>query len=329
MRIIYHCPRGLHAFAAAWLHLGLGRHLPAPDRVPLPPPGRLRYLGDDPAGNQVYILARAALGGVVTRALSGVACIFGLPLNELLLVDAAPPPAPAGAPLWAGRAAPGELLPRWDRERLELLVQATSLKSLRAFGGRRPILSAPLPTVFYVCYGSAHSSVVAAAIHIGALPSRRRATAREITALPDFDRLENSRIGTPIFSGADAAGREVYALGLASGRRLLVRTIHDLLEALGLGPGSVHFADALEGANWAIRVGGFLSRRLGLVRLGRPICTWGVIADYPRFRRLVSETMAALDAIDSRPPVADNSGDVREELAWEDELEAGPGGSDN
>ncbi|MGB3963216.1 MAG: DUF3189 family protein, partial [Tepidanaerobacteraceae bacterium] len=33
--------------------------------------------------------------------------------------------------------------------------------------------------IFYCCYGSAHSSVVAASIHLGLLPSDRVPTSRE------------------------------------------------------------------------------------------------------------------------------------------------------
>ena len=57
--------------------------------------------------------------------------------------------------------------------------------------------------VIYYCYGSAHSSVISAAIHLGRLPSDRVPTQEEMMRLTDFDRTESWQIGTLFFKGHD------------------------------------------------------------------------------------------------------------------------------
>jgi len=57
--------------------------------------------------------------------------------------------------------------------------------------------------VIYYCYGSAHSSVISAAIHLGRLPSDRAPTQEEMMRLTDFDRTESGQIGTLVFKGHD------------------------------------------------------------------------------------------------------------------------------
>lgn len=141
--------------------------------------------------------------------------------------------------------------------------------------------------IFYHCYGSAHSSITAANIHLGHLPAHRRASVRELRNQPLFDRARHQDIGTPWFLGNDADGCEVYSIGLHSGRRNLAAALMDFLSAVGVDAGDVIIDDALQHGNWALRVGGVLSRRLGLVDVGRPLSAWGIWMKYWSFIALV------------------------------------------
>jgi len=141
--------------------------------------------------------------------------------------------------------------------------------------------------IFYHCYGSAHSSITAANIHLGHLPSHRRATLGELRSQPLFDRARHQDIGTPWFLGTDAGGHDVYCIGLHSGRRQLAADLLDFLIAAGIDSNDLILDDALRHGNWALRVGGLMSRRFGLIRLGRPLSAWGIWLKYWRFVELV------------------------------------------
>ncbi len=141
--------------------------------------------------------------------------------------------------------------------------------------------------IFYHCYGSAHSSITAANIHLGHLPGHRRATPAELRAQPLFDRARYQDIGTPWFLGTDARGHDVYCIGLHSGRSYLAPALLDFLAALGIDRDELILDDALRHGNWALRVGGLMSRRLGLISLGRPLSAWGIWLKYWRFVDLV------------------------------------------
>jgi hypothetical protein len=141
--------------------------------------------------------------------------------------------------------------------------------------------------VIYHCYGQAHSSVTAANLHLGNLPRHRRATLSEIAHQPCFDRTESYELGRPLLMGTDEWGSEVYVIGLAGGRRALERAVQEFLIRSGVDPGAFLFADALQHAGVPLRIGGYTSRRLGLIWPGRPLSALGVWLKYPRFVHLV------------------------------------------
>lgn len=148
--------------------------------------------------------------------------------------------------------------------------------------------------IFYQCYGSTHSSVVSGAIHLGQLPTRRCPAKKEILALPLFDQVANNQIGRPFFLGIDGDGRRVYAIGLASQPALLKRLASDFLALHGITDKQYRFYNALAHARFLVRLGGFLSRRLGLVRLGRPLTVLGIQQNYFAFVRLVERVQSEL-----------------------------------
>jgi len=148
--------------------------------------------------------------------------------------------------------------------------------------------------IIYHCYGQAHSSITAANIHLGRLPRERRATVAEIQRQPGFDQTQPHELGTPRLMGVDGSGHEVYVIGLAGGRRSLEPALQQFLEESGVAPERFLFANALQHAGLPMRIGGYASRRLGLVWLGRPLSALGVYLKYPRFVALVESIDSAV-----------------------------------
>ncbi|HET7560175.1 MAG TPA: DUF3189 family protein [Limnochordia bacterium] len=140
--------------------------------------------------------------------------------------------------------------------------------------------------IIYCCFGGAHSSPVAAAIHLGRLPVDRRPTYRELMALDLYDKSSNEGFGCLRQLGRDDAGHAVYVLGQGPSGQAVQRAV---LSGLGLAEAServeIRFVDTLSCVNWWMRIGGFLSRGLGLVRVGRPIVVYGT---RQAFRQLVA-----------------------------------------
>ncbi|SMB98312.1 Protein of unknown function [Thermanaeromonas toyohensis ToBE] len=147
--------------------------------------------------------------------------------------------------------------------------------------------------IIYHCFGGTHSSIVAAALHLGWLPREHLPSAAEIQAIPYFDQRRRGEEGEIKFLGRDSYGHEIYAVGKRGMGTLLENFLYDLAEALKLPRGELLLLDTTPLVNCWMALGGFLSRRLGLTFLGRPLVTWGVKRAYPSLVSLV-ETLSPL-----------------------------------
>jgi len=136
--------------------------------------------------------------------------------------------------------------------------------------------------VFYHCYGSAHSSVVAASIHVGHLPPSRVPSLGEVCSLPWFDRVTHDQIGFPYFIGENPPGVGVFILGLGSSRSSARRFVENFVELCGLSS-RILLVDCLPLAGLVVRIGGFMSRRMGAVTAGRLIAAAGIRRRYWEF----------------------------------------------
>lgn len=341
MKIFYHCYGAAHSsVVAAFLHLGRLpaqptardlQELPYFDRQEKSQHGHIYFLGTAAEGDEIYIFGRRNLPQVAVRVLTGMSHIFNLPPEEHLFVNS------SSAVNWLmvlggilsrelGLVWPGRWLvtsgTRRALPKLKALVAQVKNVAQKARDQARSHLNPELlPNekrpgetgqprghgspgfIFYQCYGSTHSSVVSAAIHLGLLPSTRRPRAKELLALPLFDQVPNDQVGHPFFLGRDEAGRQIYAIGLDGQPFLLKRLVADFLKLHGLDPEVYRFYDALSQAGFLVRLGGFLSRRLGLVTLGRPLTILGIQMNYPRFVQLVKRVKKELQEKDD-PPLA-------------------------
>lgn len=142
--------------------------------------------------------------------------------------------------------------------------------------------------VIYHCYGGSHSSVTVAGIHLGLLPRDRIPSFWELLRVPHFDGNGPSAPGRFYFMGRDWRGNEVYVLGkrtLGQKFNLLLHKVADLFSCSG------HFYpfDTTAFLNPLMVLGGFLSRRLKLVSLGRPLVVLGTQLAYFKFIQLVDQ----------------------------------------
>lgn len=144
--------------------------------------------------------------------------------------------------------------------------------------------------IIYYCYGSAHSSIIAAHLHLGNLPKDPPASVEEIMALPDFDRAQNDDLGHFFFKGRDEKRRAVYTAALGKRPDMMLNFLLNLARINGVDPKAFFFVNALSCLGYMAKMGGALSRRYGLVKLGRKLAAKGVLESYPRLVRLVEET---------------------------------------
>lgn len=135
--------------------------------------------------------------------------------------------------------------------------------------------------VIYHDYGGSHSSVVAAALHLGVLPMDRKPTGKEIMEkVPHFDGLNPKDHGRIKYRGTDQNGNQVFTLGSAIARKIAMHAIYDATEMWGIDKTQLYFVNTMPCVNIWMMIGGFLSRALGWVAIGRPIVTMGTIKAY-------------------------------------------------
>ena len=65
------------------------------------------------------------------------------------------------------------------------------------------------------------------------------------------------------------------------------KLVAKMLPLLKIAPGKVAIIDCLPGLNWLARTGGFISCRLGITSIGRPLVCLGVRLAYRRLLRQV------------------------------------------
>ncbi len=132
--------------------------------------------------------------------------------------------------------------------------------------------------------------MVAAAIHVGMLPSDRIPSYIEIASVPYYDRTDSKFIGIPLFMGMDLQENRVYAMGMKNGEAMIERIMYQYLSSYGIAKSELIFADAFSTLSVITKLGGFISRRLQLVSLGRPLTIWGIMKNYGKLVKLVDDT---------------------------------------
>lgn len=141
--------------------------------------------------------------------------------------------------------------------------------------------------IIYHCYGGAHSSVTAAAIHLGKLPTEKTPTNEELMSLNLFDRLTKDGHGQLHFAGVDECQNQIYSVGCRNVGKAMERLLRGVAEMFAQKDQLI-FVDTLHCVTMKMRIGGYISRQLGLIKIGRPIVLQGTQEAYPQLVALVT-----------------------------------------
>lgn len=129
--------------------------------------------------------------------------------------------------------------------------------------------------IIYHCYGGAHSSVTAASIHLGWLTETKKPSLNDLYNLPYFDQQINQDHGQLRLLGNDQFDNQIYIIGRQSFKKILENLYLGLAELFDIPKDEIILVNVMPYVNWRMVVGGTLSRRFGLIKLGRPIVAQG------------------------------------------------------
>lgn len=148
--------------------------------------------------------------------------------------------------------------------------------------------------IIYHCYGGAHSSVTAAAIHLGLISEHDIPTPEEILALPYYDQATQDDHGYLRHLGDDSEGNSIFIIGRRGLRDCFSALIRSLANLLEVPTEEILIVDTVPCVNWMMMVGGFTSRRWEWVKFGRPLVVKGTQKAFPNFVELVRKTKAQI-----------------------------------
>lgn len=151
--------------------------------------------------------------------------------------------------------------------------------------------------VIYHDVGGCHSSATAANIHIGNLPTDRIATKEELLSTSTFDNIHKKDKGKLLLIGRDEFGAAVYTLSRQYHPELVIPAISDMYKINNGTLDGFFLSDTSPSVNNIMRIGGFSSRRLGLVGFGRPIVTNGTLKAYTQIVEIVNETKGYMQKV--------------------------------
>lgn len=147
--------------------------------------------------------------------------------------------------------------------------------------------------IIYHCFGGSHSSVTAAAVHLGLLDKNKIPTGQDLMKIPFYDKTTNADFGTIRFMGKDELGNEVYVLGKKSMGDRYSQILLGVAGVLG-AEDQLIVINCMKWVNWSMKLGGFTSRRLGFPFIGRPVVTRGTQKAFSHIIKLVEETKSRL-----------------------------------
>lgn len=143
--------------------------------------------------------------------------------------------------------------------------------------------------IIYHCFGGSHSSVTAAALHLGLIPETRLPSPQELKNIPYFDQQLAEDHGDFKYMGEDKEGNQVYIIGKRNLGSMFEPLIRGLARIFSIPQDEMLVVDTLPCVNWIMVLGGILSRKLGVVSVGRPIVIYGTSQAHGNFIKLVDQ----------------------------------------
>ncbi|OPJ62689.1 DUF3189 family protein [Clostridium oryzae] len=148
--------------------------------------------------------------------------------------------------------------------------------------------------VIYHDVGGAHSTAVAANIHINKLPMDRVPSKEELLALPTFDKIEKNQMGRLIFIGEDEKKNKIYTLARQYVPQLVIPAVSDMYSMINGSTEGLYIVDTKPTVNLLMNIGGYTSRKLHWIWFGRPIVTKGTQQAYMNIANMVRQTKEKL-----------------------------------
>ncbi len=143
--------------------------------------------------------------------------------------------------------------------------------------------------IIYHCFGGSHSSVAAAALHLGLLDSRKIPTEEDLIRIPYYDKTTDADFGSIRYMGTDTDNNHIYVFGKRSFNNRYAAVLMGVAKMFG-DQDYLIMVDCMKRVNWSMKFGGFTSRRLGLIAIGRPIVSWGTRKAFANLVNLVEIT---------------------------------------
>lgn len=143
--------------------------------------------------------------------------------------------------------------------------------------------------VIYHDVGGSHSSCVAANIHVNNLPSTTIPNKQDLLRLPTFDKITKKDLGHLKFIGVDEFGHKVYTISVQYKANIVIPALRDMYTELRGFNDDLILVSSQPFVNTWMKIGGFTSRRLGIVPIGRPIVTYGTLKSYKGLVDLVEK----------------------------------------
>lgn len=141
--------------------------------------------------------------------------------------------------------------------------------------------------IIYHDVGGTHSTAVAANIHINKLPIDTVPSKEELLKLKTFDKIDKGDMGHLIYIGEDEYKNKIYTIGRQYVANLVIPAIEDMYTILKGDNEDLMIVDTKPSINTLMKIGGFTSRRLHLVGIGRPIVTYGTLKAYMDIANIV------------------------------------------
>lgn len=144
----------------------------------------------------------------------------------------------------------------------------------------------------YNDYGGTHTTSLAAAYHLNQLPMNRPLSTEEILGVNYFNKLGTADMGRLIFHGLDENGNPVYTVGRGSSENVIpaLANLSLILQDKYQNTEPIIFSNTSPTVPLIMTIGGFLTKRMKLSRIGDPLLLTGAKQCCSLIRELVLHT---------------------------------------
>lgn len=151
--------------------------------------------------------------------------------------------------------------------------------------------------IIYYDVGGSHSVQTAAGIHLNILPEEGIPQPEDLFKMKKYDNTTKADYGRIFYVGNDEFGNSVYTLSCQYASPIVVPAIRDIFQIAGGNPQDLLMVSTLGTINVLMKIGGFTSRRLKWVSIGRPIVVKGTLQAYPNIAKLVKEVKMMIPSL--------------------------------